>query len=93
MINIKILSAETKSISGVSKSTGKPYSFKTQQGYVLTYDSRTGKPNPFPEKIEMTLEDTQPAYPIGDYTLSPLSFYVNRNQRLELSPKLMPIQK
>lgn len=93
MLNIKVTSVETNSISGISKTTQKPYSFKTQSAYVLTFDSKTGKPNPFPEKIEITLEDTQPAYPVGDYTLAPVSFYVNRNRRLELSPKLVPITK
>ena len=89
MMQIIIQRAEAKRFTGTSKVSGKPYNFQTQTAYMYTYDDQ-GNRSDFPEKVELTLESNQEPYPKGVYILAPHSFYVDRNNRLSISPKLIP---
>lgn len=73
-LRIEIKSALVQEISGTSKA-GKPYNMRKQAGWAFTYDAM-GAPNPFPERIEFNLADKQEPFAVGNYTLSPASFFV-----------------
>lgn len=95
MIKVTVISAETRNMSGVSKA-GKPYSMDFQTAYAHTCDKKTGKPNPFPEKIELTLTKDSAsglpaAYQPGEYQLHPASLYVGQ-YGLEVAPRLVPLK-
>lgn len=91
MIQISVKSTEVRNQSGNAKASGKPYSLNFQTVYAHTYD-RDGKPNPYPEKVEIILEKDQAGsalfYPVGEYTLAPQSLYVDRSGDLKVSPRL-----
>jgi hypothetical protein len=96
MIKITILSKDTRNNKGISKTSGKPYDMDFQTGYAHTFDKKTGQPNPYPEKIELTL-DKNPAgmpeaYEPGEYQLHPASLFVGK-YGLEVAPKLVPLVK
>ncbi len=86
-------STEVRTQSGNAKATGKPYSLSFQTVWMHTFD-RAGKPNPYPEKVEIILEKNAEGaalfYPVGTYTLASESIYVNRNGDLSLAPRLIP---
>mgnify|MGYP003377867660 CR=1 FL=1 len=90
MIKIEIETADTKTKSGVSARTGKPYSMREQRGYAYTVD-QNGKPNKYPSTLTLTLRDDQAPYQPGFYTLAPASLYTNKFDQLEISPVLMPL--
>jgi hypothetical protein len=92
MIKIEITSAEVRIKTGTSVRTGKAYNIREQDGYAHTYD-REGKPNRYPVRLSVSLEDDQPPYPPGVYTLSPESLYTNRYNQLEIKPVLRPVQQ
>lgn len=96
MIKVTIASTELRNMKGVGKASGKPYDMDFQTAYVHTLNKQ-GQPHPFPEKIELIVEkgsDGIPAaYPIGDYTLHPSSFYVDRGGNLAIAPRLAAIKK
>ena len=96
MIKVSVTSTDVRNQSGNVKATGKPYSLNFQTVWMHTYD-RSGKLNPFPEKVEIILEKNEQGaalfYPVGDYTLSPESVYVSRNGDLSISPRLIPLPK
>lgn len=92
MLNVKVLNGEVRKIAGTSSRTNKPYSFRTQEAYISTFDAKTGKLHPYPQRIEIMLGDEQHPYAVGDYQLSPLSLYVDRDGRLKISPRLEPIR-
>lgn len=96
MIKITILNTDVRNNKGIGKVSGKPYDMNFQTGYAHTFDKKTGKENPYPEKIELTLE-TNPAgmpevYQPGEYQLSPASLYVGKFG-LEVAPKLVPLKR
>lgn len=95
MIKVSVTSTEVRNQSGNAKATGKPYSLSFQTVWIHTYD-RTGKPNPYPEKIEIILDKNEQGaalyYTVGEYMLGPESFYVNRNGDLSVSPRLVPLK-
>lgn len=95
MIKVSVTSTEVRTQSGNAKATGKPYSLAFQTVWMHTYD-RSGKPNPYPEKVEIILDKNEQGaplfYPVGDYTFAPESVYVNRNGDLSISPRLVPIK-
>jgi hypothetical protein len=73
----------------VSKTTGKPFEFRTQKAYAHTVDSQGNKP-PYPEAFELILDDGAAPYSVGEYTLHPSSVYVDRNGRLAIGARLAP---
>lgn len=95
MIQVSVTSTEVRNQSGNAKATGKAYSLNFQTVWFHTFD-KTGAKNPFPEKSEIILEKDKDGaaiyYPIGEYTLSPQSLYVDRSGNLAVSPRLVPIK-
>ncbi len=95
MIKVSVTSTEVRTQSGNAKATGKPYSLAFQTVWFHTFD-RSGKANPYPEKVELILEKNEQGaplfYPPGEYTLAPESVYVNRNGDLSISPRLVPLK-
>lgn len=79
----EITSTTTVARSGNSKSTGKPYSFRIQTAYVHL----DGKP--YPEEIEILLDDSSAPHAPGWYVLAGNAHYVDRNRRFSVSPRLM----
>lgn len=90
MIRITVPALPVRNLRGVSKTTQKPYDLNVQVIYCHVADEH-GKPLPYPEKSEVMLDSGQSPYPAGDYTLSPASLYVDRNGRLSVTPKLVPL--
>lgn len=82
MLKIEIKSALITEISGTSK-LGKPYHMRKQSAWAHTYDQQ-GNPNPYPERIELTLNDGQDPFPVGNYTLSDKCFFVGDFGKLEV---------
>ena len=95
MIRISVKSTEVRNQKGAAKATGKPYNMDFQEAYAYTVD-RNGVINPFPEKIELTLEhDANGAalfYPVGDYVPSQSSYYVGDFKRLSFNCRLQPVK-
>lgn len=99
MIQVSVKSTEVRNQSGKAKVSGRDYSLNFQTVYVHTYD-RDGKPNPYPEKVEIILEKDQSGsalfYELGEYTMAPQSLYVDRTGDLKVSmrlKKLVPAPK
>jgi len=91
MIKVTVAQIGTRDLSGVSKTSGKPYAMRIQTAYAHTLD-KDGNPPPFPEKFEVILDKDAQPYPVGDYTLSPSALYVDQNGRLACTPRLTPIK-
>jgi hypothetical protein len=95
MIQVSVTSTEVRNQSGTAKASGKSYSLNFQTVWFHTFD-RQGVKNPYPEKAEIILEkDAQGAalfYPVGEYTLSPQSVYVDRSGNLAIAPRLVPLK-
>jgi len=90
MIRITVPALPIRNMKGVSKTSGKPYDINIQTIYCHTADEN-GKALPFPEKSEVVLQGGQTPYAAGDYQLSPASLLVDRNGRLAVAPKLVPL--
>lgn len=90
MIKISISSPEFRELRGVGKTSGKPYHLRIQTAHAWSVD-RDGAVAEFPDKFEIVLEDGQFPYQRGQYTLAPSALYVNRDGRLEVSPRLVPL--
>lgn len=84
MFRIVVESAELREKNG-KKKDGSPFSLRTQEAWA--YLGRA-----HPERIELSIWSDQSAYDVGEYTLDPASFMVNRFQGLELrrNIKLVP---
>lgn len=80
---IEITSTVTAPRSGNSKRTGKPYSFRIQTGFAHLQ----GKP--YPQEIEILLDDQTPPYAPGFYDLADDAHYVDRNKSLAVTPRLV----
>ncbi len=90
MIRITVPNLPVRNMKGIGKASGKPYDLNVQTIYCHTADA-DGKPLPYPEKSELMLDSGKSPYAPGDYTLSPASLYVDRNGRLAVAPKLVPL--
>jgi hypothetical protein len=89
-IRIEIASTALEERNVTAK--GKTFKFLEQEAWAHTVD-REGKAHPHPQRIRITLprgQDT--AYPPGDYTLHPASFYVGGYGDLAMSPRLAPVK-
>lgn len=85
-MKIEVKSSAVETRSGVSKQ-GKPYSVRNQN----VYWHKTGEPYPF--KVQISLEDGQEPYSPGFYTLSESSYKIGRFGDLEIDRfnlKLIP---
>lgn len=90
MIKIVITSPDVRNMTGVGKTSGKPYDFNIQTAHAFTVTA-DGVVAEFPDKFEIMLDKGQAPYPRGSYTLSPVSVQVSRDGRLEVKPKLTPV--
>lgn len=92
-LRIEIKSPVITEINGISKSSGKPYNIKKQIGWAHTFDQQ-GNPNPYPERIEISMADGQSPYPVGLYTLSDKCIFVGDFNSLTVGrPILDPVQQ
>jgi len=89
-IKIEVSSDTVITRSGISARTGKPYSMREQEAYAHTV-SRDGQPSKYPQRIKITLGDTQAPYQPGLYTVAPESFYTDRFESLTLGLVLRPL--
>lgn len=90
MIKIVITSPDVRNMTGVGKTSGKPYDINFQTAHAFTI-SKDGVVAEFPDKFEIILEKDQAPYARGAYQLSPSALYVSRDGRLEVSPRLVPL--
>lgn len=90
MIKIAITSPEIKELKGIGKTSGKPYHMRIQTAHAFTV-SKDGELSEFPDKFEISLDDDQPPYLRGHYTLSPSALFVSRDGRLECRPRLVAV--
>lgn len=88
MMKIEVKNSDVRVKSGVSAKTGKSYSMREQDAYLHTY-GRDGKPNAYPERIVLTLEDNQDPYAPGTYSLCPTSIYVGSYGSVNIRPRLV----
>lgn len=96
MLKVTVISNQLRKQAYVSKRDGKPGELFFQTVYLHTVD-RTGKPAPFPEKLETIAERHEQGQPFawaaGEYTLHPSAVYVDRDGRLAASLRLTPLGK
>lgn len=90
MIKIAITSPDIREMKGIGKTSGKPYHMRFQTGHAFTV-SADGAVAEFPDKFEISLEDGQLPYARGTYTLSPSAVFVNRDGRMDVRPRLVPV--
>lgn len=79
MLRVTIENTELKEKSGKRKD-GSAFSLRTQEAWVYLGRSH-------PELIELPIWEGN-GYPVGEYTLDPSSFIVNRYKSLELKRSL-----
>ncbi|ECE4893358.1 TPA_asm: DNA-binding protein [Salmonella enterica subsp. enterica serovar Typhi str. CT18] len=86
-IEIKPSQVAIDSRSGISKKSGNPYTLNEQMGYAWLGGD-------YPELIKINLEDGQPPYAAGFYSLSLKSFRVGDFNRLQIARvDLIPADK
>ncbi|EFP2198507.1 DNA-binding protein [Escherichia coli] len=76
-IEIKPSQAVADTRSGVSKSTGKPYTISEQSGYIFLGGD-------YPQLFKIPLEQGQAPYAAGLYELHPSGIYVGDFQKLRV---------
>lgn len=91
MIRITVHSGEARSINYTNKRTGQPATLRVQTAYAHIVNEQ-GETAPYPEKFEVTLRDGQSPYAPGDYTLHPSAIYLDRDGRLAVAPRLVPVK-
>lgn len=89
-LKIEVKTTEVHTKSGIAAKTGKPYSIREQEAWAYTTD-RNGQPNPYPQRIRVTLDDEQTPYPVGLHTISPSSFYVGQFDQMMFRVRLQPL--
>lgn len=62
---------------------GRPWSIREQQAFAATVD-KEGRPDDFPSKITIRLDEGQAPYAPGEYEVDERSFYVAQYGRLSL---------
>lgn len=82
MIKIEVKTTDVSTKSGISSKTGKPYTIREQEAWAHLYS--VGGPHPYPSRVLITLEDNDPPYPPGAYTLDPSCLYAGRFGTLAL---------
>lgn len=90
MIKIEVSSTAEHVKEGISTKSGKPYRIREQSAYAHIHN-QDGTPKPHPVEIRLTLDDNQPPYPAGLYTLAPESLYVGGFGSLQIRPRLRPL--
>lgn len=77
---------------GVSVKNGKPWAISNQFAWAYMTDP-TGVADKHPTKIKVTLQEGQRAYKPGNYFLHVSSFSRGDYDRLDCSPRLVPVVK
>ena len=91
MLKIEILVGTATKKSGTSAKNGKAYEIVEQEGWAHVSD-QNGNPAPYPSRISIQLENGQPPYLPGSYTLADGSFFVGDFSRLSIGRlRLVPI--
>lgn len=86
-LKIEITNRPVDVIKGNAKVSGKPFEFSLQHGYITL-------PNePYPVRFEFIVPFGQSPYLPGHYEFSSEAISVNREGRLELSPRFVPVKK
>lgn len=80
MLRVVVESAAVVEKSGTSVKTGRPYRIREQEVYVYLVDD-AGVEKKFPSAMRIGLEEG-PAYPVGEYLLSPACLYVGKFDQL-----------
>jgi hypothetical protein len=95
MIKVTIVSSAVRLMSGIGKTSGKPYNLAFQDAYFHTVD-KEGILAPFPQKVEIFApKDAQgnpDPYAPGEYQLAPFSVFVDRQGKLAIEPLLVPLK-
>jgi hypothetical protein len=91
MIRVTVYALPIRNLKGTSKTTNRPYDLHIQTAYAHALDT-DGNALPVPEKFEIVLDNGQPPYAPGDYTLHPSALYVDRDGRLAVAPRLQPLK-
>jgi len=90
-IKIEILVGTATKKSGTSSKSGKPYEIVEQEGWAHVCDQQ-GNPAPYPSRITVQLDNGQPPYPPGVYTLHDSSYGVGDFSSLQLRRlRLVPL--
>ena len=91
-MNMKVTIASTAihTKSGVSSKTGKPYELREQEAWVY-FIGPDSKPQAFPTKVMLLLEDKQLPHAVGDYLMHPSSIQPGRFGTIQVKPLLQPI--
>lgn len=90
MIKFQVTNPDYLTRKWNDKITGDLRSMRIQTLLAFLPDSQ-GKTDTY-DKVEFILNDSQNPYPIGLYTFSPSSFYLDRNGRLQISlSNLVPV--
>ncbi len=89
MLKIEIATQAINTRNGISKRTQQPYTIHEQEAYL----HQEGKPYPTPMKlnVEANEQGIPQAYAMGQYSLAPDSFYVDRYGSLACKPRLVAI--
>jgi hypothetical protein len=82
MLKIEIMSTATEVKKGIS-GKNRPYEITSQ----IAYLHKEGEP--YPMKMKINLQNGQPPYIKGFYTLSDESFYIDGFSSLNLNPVLV----
>jgi len=87
MLKVQVETTMVDLNQGTSAKTGRPYSIREQEAWMFCY-GRDGKPQPFPQKIKLTLDDDQQPYASGTYQIDPASLYVDRFGQVAIRVRL-----
>lgn len=91
-MRIEVKSAAVSERKGVSDN-GKPWHMREQQAYAYTCD-RDGKPDEYPAKITVRLNEGDTPYAPGMYEISDRSYYVGQYGRFTIGNLvLQPVAK
>ncbi len=90
MLKVVVQSPIVKDLRGQAKVSGKDYHIRIQTAYLFPV-LPTGEISEMPDKFEFFLEDDQPPYPKGTYTLLPSALQVSRDGKMTFFPRLAPI--
>lgn len=91
MIRIEIDSTNVQEFKGESKTTGRAYHIRKQEGYAFTLD-KGGNVAKYPVRFAISLDENQTAYPVGVYELHASSVYVDRQGQMTVRPRLAPVR-
>jgi hypothetical protein len=95
MIKITIATTDVRNMTGVSKTSGKPYDLNFQQAWAHTVD-KSGNPSLYPQKFELMLEKNAQGisvpYPVGEFQPAPSSIQIDRMGNIDFRPTLVPLK-